>query len=435
MSRFVDINPIFADILTAATPHVPSAPAPVAPPAPAPVPGVTIVQSAKESAEAEQAFAREILGVAIDPAQQFFATGTKMLACGEETLRSMRLDWEDLPLVGDACHSLVRRIRDEERQDLAVDLSAYRIDSRGLLTSGDLTSRLRLSDRAYSGLVSRAPRDSVARNVNSWIGYAGPAKIRTRYPQEDGTRHAYAVVSTRYAPIDLDTIAQIVADAMPTEARASIAYDGSRGTIDVSLAKALTVEEMGVGQVFRVHTLIDTADDGSAAFRASYQAERVRCINCTTITDKRAILTRKHIGNVTEVRALVRDALAGAGAAMDLFADRWRAASIKRYTCADDGSDLPVAETFRRLIAAGLVKSAGTSARDTFDRLMVAYEREPMSGLIGINAAITRAAHEAAWASPWARRDLEDQAGALLWARHQVLAPIDPETSDRLFAA
>lgn len=445
MSRFDNINPIFAPALAQATPHVPPMPAPKPAPtmAPALLSGLPDAPAPEASdrarVEADQAFVRETMGLGVDPAAQFFATGTKLVDAGHERIRQLRQEWEALPLAVDACQSLISRIAGEQRRDLDVRTCDLRLDQTGVLTHVD-GHRIHLSDRAYSGLIQRAPKGSaapqVARNVNAWIGRAGGAtKIRTRSPMPDGSRHAYAVVSPSYAVMDLDAIAAVVAETMPRTARARVSYDGSRGEIDVSLDGITAIPEITVGQPFRVGLSLRTADDATGSIRAYKYAERVRCRNATLIHDTAHLLARKHVGSPSALRDLVTDAIAGVGDAIRLFADRWSEASMTALTAKESGEPLAPDEAFRRLIAHGHVHSAGTSAADMLDRLRAAYDAEPTSGVTGVLNAVTRAAHSADWASPWATRDLEDQAGVLLFARVTALAPIDPEVTERLFAA
>lgn len=409
--------------------------------APEPVAGVTVVATAKASAEKAQALVKDALGIDLDPSDQYFVTGTKMLAMGEDRLRELRAEYDALPTVVEACAEIVERIAAENRVDHTYRLADLTIDRDGLLVHDPSGQKFVVSAAAMAGLENRAPRSIESRlraNFNLWRNKPARnpvVKIRSRNPLTDeayAVRHAFGAVTESYSIFDFDQIAAEIAKLMPEDAHATVRYEGVRGEIDVSLAPTLEVEEMGVGQVHRVHAIFRTADDGTQSIRALFAAERVRCINCTTLWDEDLMFSRMHVGE--GLAEMVKETIAKASVALEKFSVLWKAANVRSMVDKVTGDVLSVNDCFKRLIAHGYVKTGEVKQPELLAMLQRAYDAEPLGGAAGINAAITRLAHEPTWQSPWTMQALEDQAGKLLFAEVYALPELTEEQEDK-FAA
>ena len=381
--------------------------------------GVDVNPLAKEIADSEQAAVRSIMGMTIDEQAQWFRNGTKMLACGEATAMGLRQQFDDLPLMRDSLDTFIGLIKAEERKDYIAPLSGVRITDEGLITG--INGSLLPTPQGQQTLASFGPKTMDSRlrqNVNLWASESPKTvKFRTRNPQEDGKRFHFATVSQKYSVFDADQVAQDLIDGgLPLDARGETKYDGHRWSFTSELAPTFKVEELGVGRVFRVLVKISGADDRSQGLRAEFQAKRIKCINCTTMTDKRLVFKRKHMG---EIRGLFAQSMGAVETAMQEFSNLWAEANTEALVDKATGDGLSAEETFKRLIAHGYVSVPHVKKADLLSKLMGAFEEEPGSSSASIHNAITRLAHEGAsgWASPWYMDDLEEQAGKLLFQR------------------
>lgn len=403
-------------------------------------PGVDVNLKAATIARDEQTMAREVLGLAMDEGQQFFVNGTKMLSCGEATAMNLRKQYEEEPTVGEAMDKFIGQIKAEDRKDYTAPVKNLWIDKVGVLQGAN--GGVLLTENGYTQLVNNFRGTGAAdvpvrlrNNVNLWAYKSEKfAMLRTRNPQPNGVRVGYAAVGSRYGACDLDEIAAMVADAMPKDAHATTLYKDAHGTINVSLAPTYNVEELGVGRLHRVIASISSADDGTERIRVRYKAQRIRCINCTTLMDNRLVFARKHVGD--SVKEIFQLALYKAGEAMEIFSAKWREANEKAILDKNDGSALSAEETFKRLVAHGYITVGGIKKPLLVSKLMDAFHAEPGAGAAHINMAITRLAHEGlgSWKSPWIVEDLEEQAGNLLFQSVYVLKALSTE-QEEAFAA
>ena len=418
----------FASLVTPATP------------APEAIPGQTILEPAKALADKEQALIREAMGIALD-SQQFYANGTKMLACGEATAVAQRRQWEDLPTVTEGTDKFIQIIKDEQRVDHRIFLNQCHIDRSGVLRG--VNGGVLLNDRAWGQLANNFQDDlkrkkkvlpsGLRNNFNLWLPHSHKTGLfRTRYPKDTGSetlRECFAAMGARYGVYDLDQIARDIQKYMPKDSHLETRYDGSRGVFDVSLAPVYDVEagEVGVGRAHRILTTISSADDGSESLRIKFKAVRIRCINCTLISDSKLVFERRHVGE--DLGIFFLNALQAAGVAMATFSDLWKEANEKEIVDRGTKEKLPPAETFKRLIAHGYVKVPWVKEPDLLAHLMAAFEKEPGDTAAHINMAISRLAHEGAseWKSPWYVDDLEEAAGNILFAHVYSLKPLNEE--------
>lgn len=439
MSRFANLNlnfdaPVSAPIAPAApvVARPATRPAPVAPAALA-VPGQTIVAAAKAMADREQQVARDVLGLSVTESKQLYANGTMLAASGVAAALAFHQEYEARAMAKDALQSLKAKIESEQRRDDIVEVKDLRIDDRGVLVGGK--ANLAISENAFSQLINGyrgtagEHLPTVLRgNFNLWAGKSDKTvRLRTRNPQPDGTRTAFAAVSRKYEVFDIHQVAAELIKLIPADARATWMYEGTRAQIDICLAPTHKVNELGVGRVHRVHLLVGTGDDGKTAAEVEFAIERARCINFTRIRDERVMFHQRHMGK--KFVAMFRTALSKANVALEIFGEMWRDANKSAMVDKHDGSPLSAEETFRRLIAHEYVHVPHVSNADTLARLLDAYGKEPGPGAAHINMAITRMAHESAkdWQSPWVVQDLERQAGDLLFQKVYVLPRMTEE--------
>jgi hypothetical protein len=362
---------------------------------------------------------------------EFFAAGTRLAESGKKTWNELRRKHEERPLVGEACEQLVDRVRAEERRDhtfalgamqylpsdtLSTDEGFFGLEPRGFR----MLARYATPGNGASYLAACPPMLRTF-NMNQWLASeekkADKVTLRTR--KDDAGRRVWAVVSDSYSPYDADEIAKLAAEICDPTARATVAYDGFRTRIDVMYHSTITAEEAGVGEVFRGGISIDSGDDGTRAVRVTALAERVRCVNLTRLSSQVVTgkVTHKDRGARTvadEVRAAVKDA----HDRIATFAHAWAQADKDEIL----GGDGDPRKKFEALVHRGHVKVTGCRKDELVNRLVRAWEREPARYTrTALLNAITRAAHENPWTSPWTAHELEETAGRLLYVRNLSL--------------
>lgn len=390
------------------------------------VAGVDIVAGAKAKSAEEMAMVKEVLGV--EAPSTFYESGTKMLDSGEERAYQLRAQWENRPLVADAMDALVKTVVKENRRDVISPIAMGRVDGDGFLRGID-GKLLNFTERAWVQLQRYAPErvpSKLRSNVNYWMGdMEKELRWRTRYPK-GRSADCYSVVSKRYQPFDEDRVAAIVQEHMPKDSRATVIYDGTRTSIDVSLANPYEIaEEMGVGRLHRVGVRVDTSNDGTGGLRIRAFAERIACINCTIMANDELVIHRRHIGSVDSFVNDVTQAVSQLGGAMDEFSALWREANEKRIHDTYNGTPLSAEEVFKRLVVQGYVHVPGVKSSKMVTLLMREWEQEPGDTAAAVNRAVTRLANGGGgWKSQWYNDELEQMAGELLYQQVYSLRPL-----------
>lgn len=380
--------------------------------------------SAAEMAAKEQSLARAVMGLAMDEKRQLYANGSRLLDSGEARAKALRAEFEAMMPFDRALDAAIAGVEAEKRRDVEVPIKDLYLDRDGLLRcEGDNRMGIVLTDVALSSLGSFAPSGAPRDNLNAWSRDSDKiVKIRTRNPIRNVTgtnlRTAYAVVSPTYGAYDLDAVCKTLRGSMPKDARGVVYYDGQRWRVEAALAPTMDGGEIGVGRVFRVRTAVNGSDDRRSGIIGTQAAERIRCINCTTIVDENYVFRARHVG---DIGSIFEQSIGASTQAMAEFSELWREANT-RAIVDQAGGTITVEETFKRLIAHGYVDAipgGATGARLTLEGLMSAYEKEPLGGAAGVNAAITRYAHEQSesWGSAWTMNAIEQDAGKLLFER------------------
>ncbi|MCC7536917.1 MAG: hypothetical protein IT379_11920 [Deltaproteobacteria bacterium] len=286
-----------------------------------------------------------------------------------------------------------------------------------------------LEPAAWRHLEGYAPNGVVRGNVNAWLGRAeNEVRLRTRHPFA-GLRSGYAITSLAYTPLDVDDVARYAVQYLPDDARGVTRYDGRHAVIEASMGSPFTADEAGVGMLHRIITEITSADDTSHSLMIRYKAVRVACVNCTLITTSKLVFSHRH--RTPELPGLLEAALAHASDAMNVFSEAWRNANRDTYRL-EHGFD--EREVFRRLVAHGHLRVVGEAPAALVEQLLGAWQREPGDTIAAVNRAITRAANDTAWTSPWAQDELETQAGRLLFGKLRELPPLMREQEEALAA-
>lgn len=336
-------------------------------------------------------------------------------------------DHEKLPLITDACQSLIDTVQAENRQDIEIHPKEFRIDDRGRLAGENIS--LGFHDQAWRGLVARAP-DSVSTpqrsNINSWIGnLQKPIIARTGGPIND--RMIGAIVSDRYTAIDADKMAEIIRDTVPANCRGKIRYQGDMGRYEIQaqLARPFDAD----GDAHAIQLCYRGADNGTASHEFRFKLIRLECLNGLYLTDSAQIAKVRHVGDPEKIAETFQYALDSATEAMHTFAKRWGIARAEQFVCAETGEELTGPAALQRLAGSQLIQIPHVRRNQTYNRLMTAWGKEPGDSVADVINAATRMAHEqnGHWKSPWYQEGLEEQAGQLLFSGATRLLPLNEE--------
>ncbi len=97
------------------------------------------------------------------------------------------------------------------------------------------------------------------------------------------------------------------------------------------------------------------------------------------------------------------------------FKERWEAANKENIL--EDLFKKDPQEVFTKLVKMGHVRIPGVNQKEMAQRLFSAWQLEPQMTRAGIINAVTRSAHVDKWSSVWATSQMEEQGGALLYAK------------------
>ncbi len=275
----------------------------------------------------------------------------------------------------------------------------------------------------------KLPAELRAPHVQHWLnnaievsvsGTASPVKgvllSKRIAPSRDNVHpyHVYGVVSESYTRYDMDRVVADVLAACPTTARGSLKYDATttRWSMDITVGAEF---EPVVGDIHRVVLRVSGHDAGGGAISVRLFAERVRCLNFSKVKLSSKVKGRiRHTGN--SVGAQVRGLLSVQGEALKDFADAWKDANQEGLIKDTDNAGGDARAVFRALIEAGHV-DAPEGEDIAVERFFQAWLKEPGQLRADYVNAITRAAHESPWSSPWVTEALEEQAGEILYNR------------------
>ena len=289
-------------------------------------------------------------GIAVDTSKQLYATGTKLAEVGYSKQAMRKAEHESKMTVREACGELSLIVRAEKRQDEVATAGqlAGMIATNGKLTVMGLTLR----EQAICGLLTRieSPATSYVMGLRDRIAFelakqpekqdkVGIAidkemisevliaeclrkpfvelKLRTR--QETGD--VFAIVSPSYSPADAPEIVKQFDNRLPSDARASFAYDPATTSWEVraSVWTPTPVAEQAVGEPFEGYMSFRSRDDGQSSVVGGGGIELIRCLNASTYSAGRTT-RRVHVGNVMlDVRRLVTESKK----AIDVLCDAW----------------------------------------------------------------------------------------------------------------
>ena len=466
----------------------PTMPAPTRTVSPTAGDTVVVSDAARSLAQQEHDLAKEYdLGVTggVDEGL-FFQAGTKLWDIGENALRQYAEQYAALPTLAAAAEQHSAVLAREERKDVIVPLSSYRIDGvgklravtrspEGVITFGQQATAI--SANAFTQIQGYYPHDrgmlrskGTARsttaaeraqqqrakwpadkalpaapgNLNGWLGdltttkngVVTPTTHRLRARTHRGQREVFAVFSSSnrgYTAYDTDKILAEAAKTQP-DLRVDVSYDADTTRLRARAIAQAPIDIpafVGVGRVHQLGFDLRSADDGSMSIQVRPFLIRVRCKNASLVETEGKRKAFRHVGSFRSLEESMRTALEQASAAIKPMRDLWARAAAEHYLDTESGASLSVEEAIERLIANEYLPTGGLDAAEAKANYLAAWRAEESpSSAMGIIMAVQRAAHEGSWASKWAEDEIEEAGSALLYQHVYTLDAPEEEAAE-----
>lgn len=374
-------------------------------------------------------------------ADTFFAVGTPLAESGVEAFRRERQEFNKLEPVSSAMRKLQEKISEEDRNDILVPikeviaLEDYKIKIPGhgdfyvanphALASLLSFSPLKLNITKY---LAKCPPNLRATNINYWLNATESdvvANLRVR--KGHAGNEIFAAVSQHYTPLDVDKVAEIVAQESPDGARVEVVYDGFSARIQILFHTDIDPKNGVVGEVFKAGSMLKTDDTGGGSLSGRAVAWRALCLNFTNMMVSTEVGRRRHMGSVDALRSAVRQFLREAFDRVEPFTSNWKSAQkenvVETAHPIESGQKIYVSDLFNSVMGlfAGSIERELIPLKGRKDEqilgLMRAWEKEPGPSRTNFVNAITRYAHESPQKSPWDEDELQDAASDILFSK------------------
>lgn len=289
------------------------------------------------------------------PAQTLYTRGTPVNSLGVANAKRSRLEHDALPVAHDACNDFRSRIASEGRRDEITTLSSLRMTKGGKLAlpSG---ARLAIGKNAFSDLANFAgfgggkyladncTSELRALNVNHQMLALASHEAATRKalttsleqaeytPKEvklgtrvnGSDREVFRAVSPGYAAFGVEKVAEALQEAMPSEAKARIVYNGERAVFDIQFHSNVQAKHYVAGEFFKAGIRIRTDDTGGGSIIGSAIVFQNLCLNLIIIDEATQPLFRlRHVGSVHALAREVRKGIQEGLKKLSYFLRAW----------------------------------------------------------------------------------------------------------------
>ncbi len=367
----------------------------------------------------------------------FYEVGRGVIDIGVENAKRSKHEVDAMSTVVEVCENGRALIESENREYFPdIDATQLIFHPDGTIGQAGKSKRFPLTEHGFSRLCSlitgtgadyltKCPPDLRATNVNHWLPQAltekkgDPRKLAfwmRDQAKQSNKREIFSVFGSRYVPFGGDQILRIVQERAPANAKAEMTYDGYKGKIDIIFHSDVKAEDYVVGEYFKAGISMEWADDGTGGITAKSLIWRNLCLNLIRIAKLQKVTgRRRHSGTVDSIEQDVSMAFDAALDSISYFTNKWNEGSkdniLEKY-------DLTEAQqVFRGLVYNKVVWMPGVKPVEQVERLMTCYEREPGYTKTAFVNAVSRAAHEYSFESPWVQEELEESAGNLLYAK------------------
>ena len=212
----------------------------------------------------------------------------------------LRQEFNELPLATEVCEQIKEKVEAEQRVDY--DVTGYDLDGglqpdgsqapqRDLAVGMNCDGQIHFDEKEELWWLSRfslsqlstricPPRSKPASylascwpslrsvNINAWSeeffhkGKFSTVKIRTRDRGEE--KEIWAILSSRYHPVDIDKIMEQLPQHLTQGSRAEASYDGHNLSMTIVLPQVIRPPLQEARELFRPAVVVTTADDGTA---------------------------------------------------------------------------------------------------------------------------------------------------------------------------
>lgn len=371
-----------------------------------------------------------------------------------DAARSVRSEFEQMPLTSDGLAQAVQAVGAEHRHDLpAVPVGSVQMDATGKLVLPG--GRFEPTKRAMSGLVTRlgcggldyltesctselrainvnrqakahTERELTAARAAVEAGEPMPeqtqmvARARTR----DGSPEVFAIVSPKYTAFDVDRVAEQIDAAIPPACRGAVTYDAERGRLrfEAWLHTTASPETAVAGEFFRAGIVGRSDDTGAGAIEIDGGVFQNRCLNFAILGKSwQSFGGIRHIGSSIGER--VEQALALAEKSLDHFREAWGYAARREAVPTAEGlqlaREISMAALFRGILKAQLVPLPGRK-EERVKQLVQAWKGDSSSAVqvtgtsvAAVVNAFTQVAHTTDL-DPWQQDETSKAATDLL---------------------
>jgi hypothetical protein len=391
--------------------------------------------SNKQRAEDDEMLA---LTNGFSPKPPVFELGTPVNNWGVDNARKSRKNWEELPLAQDDCVSYIDIINSEDRQDISYELNKFRMNEVGAIDGptmyvptefalSSLVQKTRVVSnlRGAQAVVKAAsyvsdpysPLELRQEIVNYYLSTSKKsAWLRSRVHKRSVGRELFGVFSDRYdRSWSVNNILELVRQKLELSdnpARSETTYDGHKFRMSIVYHTAIEPENYVAGEFFQAGVDISLADDGSQSIRLSPFVLRNLCLNLIILDRASQTIELTHLKK--DLGKAINEGIDAALHKVEGFAEKWSLAGKESIL---DGiyDNLDPVKVITKLVKAGYGKIPGLNKDEAAQKIYGAWKKEPGYTKAAMVNAISRAAHENNWTSPWITQSLEESAGELLY--------------------
>ncbi len=376
----------------------------------------------------------------------FFAVGTPLAQSGVDNFQRERQEFDKLPLLADGVTELVKKIKSEDRFEVIVPVNELVASNDFKIKVPGLGAFYLCNVQTLQALMDQTPVDMAcarylslcspelrAKNINYWLQQKKSDKnkmCKLRLRNGRAGHEIFAVVGKNYTCYDAHRAAELFTEEAPKDAKVEIIYDQAqaKARIQALFHTEISAKDGVVGEVFKVGSGLYTDDTGGGSLVSRAVAWRALCLNFTNMMVSSDIGRRKHMGAEVIIRAAVKGYLAESFSKIAPFTEAWNySAKENIITTAvpveseDEPLDIQdiynsMLNVFAGITQRELVPLRGRKA-ERVERLMQAWEKEPVPTRVGVVNALTRLAHSEPQSSPWDEDDIQDAASDLLFSK------------------
>jgi hypothetical protein len=390
--------------------------------------------------------------------QAYYAVGTLLADSGVASFAAKKDAWERAPRIGDACDSVVARVKAEDRLDVKVRVGDMTMSEDGTISRG--AGKIALVPQVFGSFCNRIGMPSAgeylrkcdpslrAHNVNAWIERNASKEIVLRTMKGEGPRRVYAVVSDSYAECNADKIAEAMKQAMRAfpDARGHVTYDPDNGRVQIEaeFMSPIVPAHAAVGEVWRATVRAFGDDTGGGSVKGGGGVSMALCLNFTYADVNGYTFQIRHMGRMQEVVRKLREGIGQSLKQIEKLVTRWGFACEEnvvedaRALALAQGETIPVPVSlampwlFAGIVERELVPVVGRK-EEAIKRLVMAHEADASSAVRGVTSGISRASIVNAFtkyahvevSDPWQTDIIQKQASALLWS-DKPLPAFDP---------